>query len=122
MVKTGVLFCEASRLWYPVINYVPVMLTFATGLVEGFARDNSELLARHPGYAAPTLDPCPGERSVQATFTEEWSGLGEDELTFVYTDDELLKLRRAILNVRFYCMSFFKRPPHVRCKLMSKDS
>ena len=33
MVKTGTLFCTESCLWYPVINYIPVLLTFATDLV-----------------------------------------------------------------------------------------
>ncbi len=96
VVKTGVLLCPESRLWYPVVNYVPVMLAFHTGLAEKFAQEHGDLLALQVGYAAPTFEPFPGEQNVQSTFTEEWSGLGDDPLTFVYTDGELIALHREV--------------------------
>jgi SAM-dependent methyltransferase len=96
LVKTGLLCCADSRLWYPIINHVPVMLTFATPLVARFARDHAGHLAEFAACEAPALDPMPGERSVQKTFTEEWSGLGADDITFIYTDDELLALHRDV--------------------------
>jgi SAM-dependent methyltransferase/uncharacterized protein YbaR (Trm112 family) len=96
LIKTGVLFCADSGLWYPITNHVPVMLTFPTALVDRFARDHADALAAFPGAAAPSLAPMPGERSVQKTFTEEWLGLGADDITFVYTDEELLALHRDV--------------------------
>ncbi|HSL22722.1 MAG TPA: class I SAM-dependent methyltransferase, partial [Vicinamibacterales bacterium] len=47
-------------------------------------------------YRAPDLRPAPGERSVQKTFTEEWSGLGDDARTFAYSDSELVALHRDV--------------------------
>jgi SAM-dependent methyltransferase len=94
-VRTGVLTCATSGLWYPIINYVPVMLTFRTALADRFARDHAGLASLH-GYKAPDLPAMPGERSVQKTFTEEWEGLGADELTFLYTDTELVELHRDV--------------------------
>ena len=96
LVKTGILSCPASRLWYPVVNFVPVLLTFPTPLAQSFARRHADALAKLPGFAAPALAPMPGEASVQRTFTEEWGGLGDDVLTFVYTDDELVTLHRDV--------------------------
>ena len=95
-VETGILFSSTSKHWYPIINHVPVLLTFRTGLVDGFARTHAAALAALTGYRAPDLAPMPGERSVQATFTEEWSALGDDEQTFVYTDTELEHLHRDV--------------------------
>lgn len=95
-VETGILLCRESQLWYPIINFVPVMLTFKTQLTEKFAQRHADVLSRFDGYRMPDEEPMPGERSVQRTFTEEWSGLGADEVTFVYTDDELLKLHRDV--------------------------
>lgn len=95
-VRTGLLLCAQSRLWYPIVNFVPIMLGFATPLVAAFAQAHAGALAAHPGYAAPDLAPMPGERSVQQTFTEEWGDLAADALTFIYTDDELEALHRDV--------------------------
>ncbi|HYM30275.1 MAG TPA: methyltransferase domain-containing protein [Candidatus Cybelea sp.] len=95
-VRTGILHCKESKLWYPIIAYVPVMLTFPTALVDGFARDHESALRALPDYRAPPLAPMPGEASVQRTFTEEWQGLGDDERTFIYSDSELVALHRDV--------------------------
>lgn len=96
IVETGILTSPASRTWYPIINHVPVLLTFPTPLVDGFARQHSAEIAALGDFHAPAEAPMPGERSVQATFTEEWEALGDDEHTFVYTDDELEALHRDV--------------------------
>lgn len=95
-IETGLLLSPSSRTWYPIINHVPVLLTFPTPLINGFARQHAALLAKLEGYRAPSEAPMPGERSVQATFTEEWQALGDDEHTFVYTDSELEALHRDV--------------------------
>jgi SAM-dependent methyltransferase/uncharacterized protein YbaR (Trm112 family) len=96
LVKTGILYAPQSTLWYPLINHVPVMLTFPTPLADRFVREHAGALTEIAGYSAPSLDPMPGEYSVQRTFTEEWSGLGADDITFIYTDEELLRLHRDV--------------------------
>ena len=96
LVSTGVLYCPQSKLWYPLINHVPVMLTFRTRLADQFRTQHASAFATLGEYAAPAQPPMPGEVSVQKTFTEEWSGLGDDARTFVYEDDELLGLHRDV--------------------------
>jgi SAM-dependent methyltransferase/uncharacterized protein YbaR (Trm112 family) len=95
-VVTGLLFSRSSGYWYPVINHVPVLLTFRTALVDGFERRHAAAIAALHGLKRPDLEPMPGERSVQATFTEEWTALGDDDTTFIYTDDELVALHRDV--------------------------
>jgi SAM-dependent methyltransferase len=45
----------------------------------------------------PNRSPQPGERSVQETFTDEWAEVHEDELSFHYTEEELIALNREVL-------------------------
>lgn len=96
LVRTGALICRESRLWYPIINFVPVLLTFRTRLTTQFAVQHAALLTALAGFELPALAPVPGETSVQQTFTEEWAGLGDDETTFIYSDAELVSLHRDV--------------------------
>jgi len=96
VVRTGILFCRASKRWYPVINYVPVMLTYRTRLADRFRASHAASFAALGDYTSPALTPPPGELSVQKTFTEEWEGLGDDQTTFIYSDAELLALHREV--------------------------
>lgn len=96
LVRTGILYCPTSKYWYPIINYVPVLLTFQTRLARRFRSDHAAAFESLPNYAEPDLSPMPGEVSIQRTFTEEWSGLGNDERTFAYSHDELVALHRDV--------------------------
>src|SRR4051812_11792107 len=96
LIRTGILFSRQSRHWYPIVNYVPVLLTFSTRLSDRFRADYDAAFGSLAGYRAPSLQPMPGETSVQKTFTEEWAGLGDDETTFIYSDAELLALHRDV--------------------------
>ena len=96
LVRTGILYSPESSYWYPIINYVPVMLTFSTRLAERFRSEHAGEFEAIGPLKAPDLAPMPGEVSVQKTFTEEWSGLGNDERTFAYSDDELVALHRDV--------------------------
>lgn len=96
-VRTGILWSEPGRFWYPIINHVPILLTFETPLALAFARDHAERIAKLSGRPKPPNgSPEPGERSVQTTFTEEWGGLEDDALTFVYDESELVALHRDV--------------------------
>ncbi|MBP7063426.1 methyltransferase domain-containing protein [Ferrovibrio sp.] len=95
-IRTGLLLNDQAKLWYPIVNFVPILLAFPTPLSTAFATEYASRLASHPGYTLPNLPPMPGERSVQQTFTEEWAGLADDELTFIYRDDELIALHRDV--------------------------
>src|SRR4051812_11927292 len=95
-VRTGILYCHDSRHWYPIINHVPVLLTFRTPLADSFRAAHSASFSGLAGYTPPNLPPMPGEKSIQKTFTEEWIGLGNDDRTFLYSDSELIALHRDV--------------------------
>jgi SAM-dependent methyltransferase len=94
--RTGVLWHEGGY-WYPVINFVPIMLIFRTRLTDKFSRRFSSVIDTLPStLMAPARRPEKGELSIQKTFTEEWGGLGDDSLSFAYDEDELLVLHRDV--------------------------
>lgn len=94
VVKTGILYTK--DIFYPIINGVPIMLSFQTPLTKNFAHKFSEELSRLANQTLPNLDPMRGEKSIQATFTEEWQGLGNDKITFAYNEEQGIKLHRDV--------------------------
>jgi len=84
--------------WYPILNFVPVLLTFSTRLHSEFEQDHKERLAALLPCVAPNGKPLPGEESVQETFTEEWAPMQrqEDELSFLYSAEDLVELNRKV--------------------------
>jgi len=96
VVKQGVLLCERCRIWYPIAQYVPIMITFATPLHARFAAQFAEQLRAFSDYGFPHGKPQPGETSVQETFTEEWNQLQQDEFSFTYTADDLKNLNEQV--------------------------
>lgn len=96
LCRTGILWSEGNY-WYPIINFVPIMLCFPTQLLSSFSEKHKEQIsATCPTAKQPDHAPKTGERSVQITFTEEWSGLADDQLSFMYDEDELLLLHRDV--------------------------
>jgi uncharacterized protein YbaR (Trm112 family) len=96
IVQTGILLCAHCNTWFPIHAYVPVMLIFETKFHRRFAQEHSQQLASFAGYKMPAGSPRPGERSVQATFTEEWDLVQQDELSFLYSMDDLKSLNRDV--------------------------
>jgi SAM-dependent methyltransferase len=96
LVRTGILYSQQSKYWYPIVNYVPLLLTFETRLADRFRSEHAAAFGALAGYRAPQESPMAGEVSIQKTFTEEWSGLGNDERTFAYSDTELVALHRDV--------------------------
>ena len=74
IVKIGFLYSKESKTFYPILNWVPVLLTFRTTLTEKFLLEYKEILStdEFKGYSLPNLEPMKGEKSIQTTFTEEW--------------------------------------------------
>ena len=93
-VEDGVLLCPGCGVWYPLFSYVPVMLVFETSFHRWFAERYGEQIRRLAGYKLPNRPPQPGERSVQETFTDEWDEVQEDELSFTYSEEDLVELNR----------------------------
>ena len=83
-------------MWYPVFSYVPVMLVFETSFHRWFAERYGEQISRLAGYKMPNRPPQPGEKSIQDTFTDQWDEVQEDELSFTYSEEELVELNREV--------------------------
>jgi ubiquinone/menaquinone biosynthesis C-methylase UbiE/uncharacterized protein YbaR (Trm112 family) len=96
IVRSGVLLCERCRVYYPIESDTPVMLRFATNFHEDFARRHADRLRELDGFRAPDGQPRAGEASIQETFTSQWDTVQEDELSFMYTREELVELNRRV--------------------------
>src|SRR5215216_140519 len=96
LVEDGVLLCPGCRVWYPVFSYVPVMLVFETSFHRWFAERYGEQISRLAGYKMPNRPPQPGEKSIQDTFTDQWDEVQEDELSFLYTEEDLVELNGEV--------------------------
>jgi uncharacterized protein YbaR (Trm112 family)/ubiquinone/menaquinone biosynthesis C-methylase UbiE len=96
VVKEGVLSCARCRVWYPVLEYIPVMLIFPTCVHRKFSEKHQQHMGVVSGYTMPTGNPEAGERSVQETFSDEWDRLQDNELSFTSTLDDLIELNRQV--------------------------
>ena len=96
IIRTGAVLCERCRVYYPLESDTPVLLRFRTSFHEDFVQRHTTSLAALEGYSLPDEEPRPGEMAVQETFTDEWDRLREDELSFMYTQDELVELNRRV--------------------------
>lgn len=72
-IREGVLTCSRCKLWHPILNFVPVLLTFPTRLHSEFEKAHKEQLAALLPCVAPNRTPLQGEESAQETFTEQWA-------------------------------------------------
>ena len=96
-VKSGLLYCNKLKIFYPIINGVPIMLTFPTVLTLNFKKKyENEIQKKIPNYKLPKLQPMKGEKNIQKTFTEEWNGLGDDEIVFMYDKNEGYNLHKKV--------------------------
>ena len=96
VVKDGALSCAPCRVWYPVMDYIPVMLTFSTRVHRVFAARHADKLKAIADFTPPRQKAMPGERSVQETFSDEWGLIKEDDLSFVFTAEDLVELNRQV--------------------------
>lgn len=97
-IQDGILVCRPCALRFPVANGIPVFLLFRTGFHAEFEKRFQSQLAEYSNVRWPSEPPGPGEAEVQDTFTEEWEPIArdDDDLTFTYTTDDLVKLNRSV--------------------------
>ncbi|WP_108468436.1 class I SAM-dependent methyltransferase [Polynucleobacter difficilis] len=94
---SGFYYADKSPYVYPVINQTPIFFVFPTKITQSFFVRNSELIQKiKKGGICPDKSPEKGEASVQTTFTEQWTNLGDDELSFTYTHDDLIYLHKSV--------------------------
>jgi uncharacterized protein YbaR (Trm112 family) len=96
VVKEGVLLCQHCGVWYSIWAYVPVMLAFETTFHKKFAKEHGDALRTLSAYRAPGGPPQPGEKSVQETFTDEWDCVQNDNLSFLYSLEDLTALNEKV--------------------------
>jgi len=89
IIKDGVLLCQACNVWYPIYSYIPVMLVFETDFHRMFVKQYASEFRKFSEYTSPSGLPQPGEKSIQETFTDEWDCLQNDELSFLYSQEDL---------------------------------
>lgn len=72
-IRTGVLVNSSRKLLYPIMNGVPRMLPFPTGVAAEFqSRFEGRLASEFAGYMFPSQNATPGEAEVLRTFSSEW--------------------------------------------------
>jgi SAM-dependent methyltransferase/uncharacterized protein YbaR (Trm112 family) len=98
VVESGVLECVSGCSWYPIVNYVPVLLDFPLPLHTQFSNRYRHLGIKALDLPLPSGAPRPGELQIQESFTIEWKGLGEGAHTFIYTIEERERYLRAELD------------------------
>jgi ubiquinone/menaquinone biosynthesis C-methylase UbiE/uncharacterized protein YbaR (Trm112 family) len=81
-VKDGVLYCEESRTWYPIVNFVPLLLEWPTEIHHEFRSQYAGRTEVLKTYSLPTGTPRPGEQVVQRSFTKQWRTLPLGKLSF----------------------------------------
>jgi SAM-dependent methyltransferase len=72
------------------------MLVFETPFHRWFAERYAEQIHRLAEYEMPNFPPQPGERSVQDTFTDQWDKVQDDELSFLYSEEDLKELNHKV--------------------------
>jgi ubiquinone/menaquinone biosynthesis C-methylase UbiE/uncharacterized protein YbaR (Trm112 family) len=98
VVKEGVVCCEASQKWYPIINYVPVLLDYGTDLHRGFRERHAARTDIFQRYELPDGKPRQGEEFVQRSFTKEWNALNFDDVSFGFKPEDRDKFTRLELD------------------------
>jgi len=82
-VRTGLLVNRRRHVYYPIVEGVPRLLVFPTGVVRDFARRYRNRLAREAtGYGPPAEDGAPGEEAVLRSFSSEWLHYEWDERAY----------------------------------------
>jgi SAM-dependent methyltransferase/uncharacterized protein YbaR (Trm112 family) len=82
-IRTAVLVNPRLKVFYPVREGVPRLLTFPARVTLSFAGEHSEKLRRElPGFTLPEEATMPGEEDVLRTFSTEWINCKWDERAY----------------------------------------
>jgi uncharacterized protein YbaR (Trm112 family)/SAM-dependent methyltransferase len=74
-IVTGALTCDPCRVYYPIYNGVPRLLTYPTRVAEMHAQEHRAWVDQHLArFRLPSATPSPGEENVLRTFSAEWTG------------------------------------------------
>jgi uncharacterized protein YbaR (Trm112 family)/SAM-dependent methyltransferase len=74
-VVTGALTCARCRVYFPIYNSVPRMLTYPLEVAKIHASEHREWIAENLiGFQLPSGSVPPGEKGVLSNFSREWLG------------------------------------------------
>jgi SAM-dependent methyltransferase/uncharacterized protein YbaR (Trm112 family) len=92
-VDAGVLLCGGCRVWFPVLDGLPILLTYATGAHQHFKARYADLFRRASlgAYSAPDRQPPVGEQFVLDSFSTEWADYEYDGVLWEARYDDLEK-------------------------------
>lgn len=96
VTKDGLLISENEKVWYPISNYVPVLLCFSTTFHYRFYELNKEFFGPYSDYKMPYGTCEKGEDFIQSSFTEQWHLTTDSELTFQRTPNDLVNLNKDV--------------------------
>lgn len=83
--EEGILYSEYGGYWYPIINFIPVLLDFPVDLHADFRERHASDYPVLTSLKVPDGAPREGELVVQRTFTREWSLIDLDVISFGLT-------------------------------------
>jgi SAM-dependent methyltransferase/uncharacterized protein YbaR (Trm112 family) len=87
-IEEGILYSEAGGYWYPVINYVPILLDFPVDLHKSFRQAHAGSFHIIENLKIPDGAPREGEYFVQRSFTREWALLDLGSISFGLTAEQ----------------------------------
>lgn len=87
-VRSGFLVAPTRKFYYPIIRSVPVLLDFDNPAYDLFDEIHGDRRDEWKAWRRPVGKSRPGELLTQKSFTAEWNGLKDDELTFTYSHAE----------------------------------
>ncbi len=100
-IINGVLLNKKDKIYYPIYNGVPRMLTYNCGVFTDFYKKfRSRIEKELTGYSLPSLTPPIGEESVIRSFSKEWLTYDWDPTKYWKIDSEhMYKSMRFMLQL-----------------------
>ncbi len=100
-VINGVLLNKIKKIYYPIDNGVPRLLTFRTKVGEIFEKKFKERLSKEcPDYSLPNEKPAIGEADVLRSFSNEWVDYDWDgESYWNLTPNEMFRCMNFMLDL-----------------------
>ena len=104
VITTGALTCESCKVYYPIYNGVPRMLTYASEVARFHAARNVQWLTQHlRGYNLPHQPAPPAEEQVLRNFSSEWANYKwSGKSCWSGTPEKVLEWMRFALGARAY--------------------
>jgi SAM-dependent methyltransferase/uncharacterized protein YbaR (Trm112 family) len=98
---TGALLNRARKIFYPIYQGIPRLLTFRTRVTDLFTKQYAERISRElPGFTPPYEMAMPGEQTVIRTFSSEWVNYDWNKQHYwQLSADDMYKCMRCMLDI-----------------------